>query len=139
MKRLVTLAAAALAPALLAAQAPKPATPVSTGPLPHKHAPQPTTANITASDLMTRLYIFADDSMLGREAGTAGNVKGTDYIAAEARRIGLEPAGESGGFFQTVPMIIRAADSSSTLEVAGSRLALGRDFLPFPLFPSFLP
>ena len=109
------------------------------GEAPLKHRPAPTSPAITAEDLRTRLYIFADDSMQGREAGTAGNVKGTDYIAAEARRIGLEPAGDNGGFFQTVPMIIRAADSTSALEVAGSRLTLGQDFVPFPLFPSFLP
>jgi hypothetical protein len=62
------------------------------GPL--KHRPAPTTPAITAGDLMTRLYIFADDSMQGREAGTQGNVRGTNYLAAEARRMGLEPAGE---------------------------------------------
>ena len=88
---------------------------------------------------MTRLYILADDSMQGREAGTEGNVRGTNYLAAEARRMGLEPAGENGTYFQTVPMINRAADSSSTLEVAGTRLRLGEDFLPLPLFPSVLP
>src|SRR4030095_7101696 len=32
-------------------------------PLPLKHAPEPTAAAITPADLMTRLYIFADDSM----------------------------------------------------------------------------
>ena len=53
--------------------------------------------------------------------------------------MGLEPAGENGSFFQTVPMIIRAADSASRLEVAGAPLGLGKDFLPLPLFPSFLP
>ena len=88
---------------------------------------------------MTRLYIFADDTMQGREAGTEGNVRGTNYLAAEARRMGLEPAGENGTYFQTVPMINRAADSSSTLEVAATRLRLGEDFLPLPLFPSVLP
>ena len=31
--------------------------------LPLKHDPQPTTPEITPADLMTRLYIFADDSM----------------------------------------------------------------------------
>jgi len=128
MKRLVTLAAAALAPALLAAQAPKAPAPVSTGPLPHKHAPQPTTANITASDLMTRLYIFADDSMMGREAGTLGNVKGTDYIAAEVKRLGLVPAGENGGYFQTIPLKTRVVDSTSTLSAAGSALAFGSEW-----------
>ena len=88
---------------------------------------------------MTRLYIFADDSMLGREAGTEGNVRGTNYLAAEAQRVGLEPAGENGTFFQTVPMIHRAADSSSTLTIDGTRLRLGEDFIPLPLYPSFLP
>ncbi len=88
---------------------------------------------------MTRLYIFADDSMLGREAGTEGNVRGTNYLAAEARRIGLEAAGENGTYFQTVPMIHRAADSSSTLTIDGTLLQLGQDFLPLPLYPSFLP
>ncbi len=88
---------------------------------------------------MTRLYIFADDSMLGREAGTEGNVRGTNYLAAEAQRIGLEPAGENGSYFQTVPLIHRAADSSSTLTVDGTRLRLHEDFLPLPLYPSFLP
>ena len=41
--------------------------------------------------------------MQGREAGTAGNVKATDYIAAEARRIGLKPAGENGGCSRPSP------------------------------------
>ena len=128
MKRFAILAAAALMPALLPAQAPKPRAPVSAGPLPHKHAPQPTTANITASDLMTRLYIFADDSMMGREAGTIGNVKGTDYIAAEVKRLGLRPAGEDGGYFQTIPLKTRVTDSASTLSVAGTALTFGTEW-----------
>src|SRR3712207_809849 len=41
-------------------------------PLSLKHDPQPTTAAISVADLMTRLYVFSDDSMMGREAGTAG-------------------------------------------------------------------
>src|SRR5262245_38900946 len=36
---------------------------------PEKHKPEPTTAAITDKDLMTRLYIFADDSMMGRQVG----------------------------------------------------------------------
>src|SRR5712675_1966998 len=53
------------------------------------HNPTPTTGAITAADLKTRLYIFADDSMQGRLLATAGNVKGVEYIAAEAKRMGL--------------------------------------------------
>ena len=52
------LAALLIVPAVAAAQ-PK-------APLPLKLAPKPTAAAISPSDLMTRLYIFADDSMMGR-------------------------------------------------------------------------
>jgi hypothetical protein len=103
---------------------------------PMKHRAEPTTARITAKDLMTRLYVFADDSMLGREAGTEGNLKATAYLADEARRLGLEPRGENGTFFQDVPIVSTALDPSSSLQVSGARLELGRDFLPLPVLPS---
>ena len=59
-------------------------------------APRPTTRDITANDLRTRLYGFADDSMSGRRIGEPGNYKGTDYIAREFKRFGLKPAGDNG-------------------------------------------
>lgn len=65
-------------------------------------SPGRTIGDITASDLRTRLYIYADDSMMGREAGTIGDLKATAYIAAEARRMGLEPAGDNGTYFQDI-------------------------------------
>jgi hypothetical protein len=43
------------------------------GPL--KWAPRPTTTDITANDMRTRLYQFADVSMQGRRIGELGNVK----------------------------------------------------------------
>lgn len=69
---------------------------------PRTWAPRPTDAAITANDLRTRLYQLADDSMMGREAGTLGNIKGTDYIAAEFKRLGLQPAGDNGSYFQVL-------------------------------------
>ena len=71
-------------------------------PLPLKHAPQPTVPAINAADLMTRLYIFADDSMQGRETGTVGHIRATNYIAAELKKLGLKPAGDNGTYFQNV-------------------------------------
>ncbi len=67
---------------------------------PRTWKPRPTEAAITANDLRTRLYQYADDSMKGREAGTLGNVMATNYIAAEFKRMGLLPAGENGTYFQ---------------------------------------
>ena len=108
-------------PAVLAAQHPQA--------LPLKHAPKPTTAAISAADLMTRLYIFADDSMQGRETGTAGHIKSTAYIASELKRLGLQPAGDEGSYFQEVPMIRRAFDPASTITVDGTTLRGGTDFI----------
>jgi hypothetical protein len=96
--------------------------------LPRTHQPRPTSAAISAGDLMTRLYIFADDSMLGREAGTIGNAKGTAYIAAELKRIGLKPAGDSGTYFQVLPFKVRSVDSNSVITAGDARLAFGRDW-----------
>src|SRR5262245_43011607 len=65
--------------------------------------PTPTAAPITERDLKSRLYQFADDSMMGRQVGRLGNKKGTDYIAAEVKRLGLIPAGDNGTYFQVLP------------------------------------
>src|SRR5712671_1652442 len=97
---------------------------------PLKHAPLRTQTAITPSDLMTRLYLYADDSMMGRMAGSEYNLKATAYIASEARRMGLVPAGDSGGYFQNVPLVKRGLDASSTLSVDGTTLAPWVDFVP---------
>jgi hypothetical protein len=64
-----------------------------------------TTAAITPGDLRVRLMAFADDSMMGRDAGTYWNEKAGDYVATQFRAVGLRPAGDSGTYFQTVPNI----------------------------------
>ena len=98
---------------------------------PAKWAPRPTVADITANDLRTRLYQFADDSMMGRRMGELGNVKGTDYIASEFKRLGFKPAGDDGGYFQNLPYgpIAYAADASQ-LSLGGSPLAMRSDWVP---------
>ena len=97
---------------------------------PLKHAPARTQTAITPSDLMTRLYLYADDSMMGRLAGTEYNLKATAYIASEVKRMGLQPAGDSGGYFQNVPLVKRQLDASSALSVDGTALRPWDDFVP---------
>src|SRR5438105_5390625 len=92
-----------------------------------------TAAAITTADLEHRLRIIADDSMMGRESGSEGDFKTAEYIASEFRRLGLEAAGENGTYFQTVPFYTTAVDRSSRLDVGGTPLELGRDFLPASL------
>lgn len=103
------------------------------------HAPRPTTAEISAADLMTRVYVFADDSMLGREAGAEGNLRATNYIARELQRLGLEPAGENGTFFQTIPLVRYGVPRTASLEVNGRSLARGTEWLVAPPIIPALP
>src|SRR6478609_549049 len=112
-------------------------TPADAGPPPswdvlmrgRTHTPTPTTGSITAADLRTRLYIFADDSMQGRLLATAGNVKGVEYIASEVKRMGLTPAGDNGTFFQAVNVVDRKYDQSSKLAVGTTAFAPWTEFV----------
>ena len=93
-------------------------------------APAQTRAAITPADLKSRLYLYADDSMMGRAAGTEYNLKAAAYIAAEARRMGLRPAGDSGTFFQSVPLVKREFDARSSLTIDGVTLRPWQDYAP---------
>jgi hypothetical protein len=98
-------------------------------------APSPTaatTAPITPADLKIRESIFSDDSMLGRRAGTIGNVRGNAYITAELTRLGLKPGGDTGGYLQRVPMTSYAVDTTrSSLKAGSASLAPFHDYYPF--------
>jgi len=93
-------------------------------------APAQTRTAINSADLRSRLYLYADDSMMGRAAGTEYNLKATAYVAAEARRVGLQPAGDSGTFFQSVPLVKREFDARSSLAVDGATLRPWQDYAP---------
>src|SRR5687768_7542950 len=98
---------------------------------PRKWAPRPTTTEITANDLRTRLYQFADDSMQGRRIGEPGNVKGTDYIQREFARLGLKPGGDNGTWYQELPWGPLGFDrNASRLVIAGEQLLGGTDWIP---------
>jgi hypothetical protein len=96
---------------------------------PTRTSPPRTAAAITAADLRRRLFEFAADSMNGRGGGTADDRRATDYLASALRRIGVEPAGEHGDYFQSVPFVARVPDASGALVVGGRRFAMPVDFL----------
>ena len=55
--------------------------------------------------LQAHLEFLSDDALEGRAPGTRGGEAAAKYIAAQFRRLGLEPAGDSGTYFQRVPII----------------------------------
>ena len=85
---------------------------------------------VSADHLRQLLFAFADDSMQGREAGEQGNYMGTTFLASQAQLDGLEPAGENGTYFQTIPLRVRKVFVD--VSVAGEELELGTDILPVP-------
>ena len=98
---------------------------------PRTWAPRPTEAAITANDLRTRLYQFADDSMQGRRIGEPGNYKGTAYIESEFRRLGLKPGGDNGTYFQNLPYGPIALDvATAKVSVGGASLGARSDWMP---------
>jgi len=119
---------ASSAGALAAQQQKCPATtPGVTMPLTY-HGPA-TVADITPCDLMTRLYIYAADSMRGREAGTPDAIRATAYIEREVRRLGLKPAGDNGTYFQYLPVTTRSLASRSSITAAGKTFHANTDFV----------
>src|SRR5436190_10446796 len=115
MRRVISFAAACFAIACTANVAPTPSA--------------ATTAEITEADLRQRLFLIAHDSMMGRETGRRWSSMAADYVASEFRRLGLEPAGDSGTYFQRVPFYIVRADPASRLGVQASTGE--RDLRPF--------
>ena len=89
----------------------------------------PTSAAITAADLRHRLFIYADDSMMGRKAGTEGNMKATAYIASELQRMGVQPGGENGTYFQNVPLLHLQASKTKPIIVDGRSFLPAKDYI----------
>src|SRR5437764_7806979 len=89
--------------------------------------------DISADSLRVALYALADDSMGGRQTGELGDWKAQEWIAAQFRRFGLQPAGDNGTFFQVIPFKRIFVDTSSRIPIGRARttLSVGRDMLPF--------
>ena len=74
---------------------------------------------------------LASDHLEGRDTGSRGYNIAADYVAGQFRAIGLEPAGENGGWFQQVPFRRASYEQQPrlTLNIGGRQVALepGKD------------
>ena len=87
------------------------------------------TSATAVGEMQRRLSIIADDSMMGRETGSDGDYKTAAYVASEFARMGLEPAGEHGTYFQTVPFWRAASDPRTRVIASGTTLTAPNDLL----------
>ena len=88
---------------------------------------------LSKADFAEMVKTLSSDEFEGRAPGSPGGEMTVEYIKAQYERIGLEPGGEDGTFFQTVPMVETTADESTVLhlDVAGEQreLAFGTDMV----------
>ncbi|MGH2708432.1 MAG: peptidase M28, partial [Actinomycetota bacterium] len=83
---------------------------------------------VEARTLRAHLQFLADDALEGRAPGTRGGEAAAKYIAAQFERLGLGPAGDSGTYYQRVPII--SLTPEPTLAVAGAEpLAWKNDYV----------
>ncbi|HEY4070390.1 MAG TPA: M28 family peptidase [Sphingomicrobium sp.] len=69
-------------------------------------------------------HVLASNEFQGRAPGTLGEDKTIPYLIEQFKAAGLEPAGENGGWTQTVPMIHTQLKTPGTVEVSQSGRAV---------------
>ncbi len=96
-------------------------------------------SDIAADRIRSHMAFLADDALEGRAAATRGHEIAAAYVASQFAAYGLKPAGENGGWYQTVPLLESQAivpEAKASLERNGvtTPLASAVDFLPRPNF-----
>src|SRR6478736_6392851 len=71
----------------------------------HRAVATAVTRAISPTAYMAHLRYLSDDALEGGAPGTRGGILAAKYIAAQFERLGLAPAGDSGTYFQRVPII----------------------------------
>ncbi len=106
---------------------------LAAAPVGAQSAPKPPAAisAIRERDLKRDLYILGGDELRGREAGTIDEMRASIWVADEMAKIGLEPRGDMGSFFQWWNMRrARLSTGSSSVKVNGRTLALWTEITP---------
>src|SRR5713101_5681808 len=85
---------------------------------------------LSPESLRVHLFALAADSMGGRQTGELGDWKAQEWVAAQFRQAGLQPAGDGGTYFQVIPFQRVFADTATHIRAATMALALGRDVVP---------
>ncbi|HTC23605.1 MAG TPA: M20/M25/M40 family metallo-hydrolase [Gemmatimonadales bacterium] len=91
----------------------------------------PAFPRVSPKAIQSYIRFLADDALEGRGVGTRGGWVAAEFIAAQFRRMGLEPAGDSGTYFQAVELLGRTP--APTLSVSGAALRYPDDYVVAPV------
>ncbi len=80
---------------------------------------------------LASVQTLSDPAWEGRALGSGGMNAAAEWIAARFESLGLQPAGESGGYFQTRKRAFERLSAPPELRVNGEALLYRRDFAEF--------
>jgi len=88
-------------------------------------------ARVSPAAIGSYIRFLSDDALEGRGTGTRGGRVAAEFIAAQFRRMGLEPAGDSGTYFQAVELLGRTPSPIVTAD--GTALRYPEDYVVAPV------
>jgi Zn-dependent M28 family amino/carboxypeptidase len=88
--------------------------------------PREGTSPISVDRLAVVTKTLASDEFEGRAPGTPGEARTLDYLVAQFKDAGLEPAGPDGSYTQAVPLVRTQvpADAAMSVTIGGERIPL---------------
>lgn len=89
--------------------------------------------SIRPGQLRAHVAFLASDELEGREAGRRGAQVAARYLASQFQQMGLQPAGEQGSYFQTVPLVARSVSHYSEM-----RIEINGEYVPLQYQKDFL-
>ncbi len=89
--------------------------------------------SISADSLFAHMQYLGSDSLQGRGTGTPGETLAAQYIARQLKQWKIQPAGDSGDWFQQIPM-----HGSRPLQDSQLRLTGGDQVYDFTLNKDYL-
>ena len=93
---------------------------------------------IDTNTIRSHIAYLADDRLKGRLPGTEGYQMAVDYVTDQFKKIGVQPAGDAGGFTQKLVLRKAALENSSAAALLQDKegnidpLLFSRDYIPMP-------
>jgi Zn-dependent M28 family amino/carboxypeptidase len=100
-------------------------------PPPPPPPPTPAEDQITTASFVNHVKVLSSDEFEGRAPATPGGQKTVDYLAAELKKLGVEPGAPDGSYFQQVPIVESAVERNFVLSVPGNAYKYMNDVVAF--------
>lgn len=85
-------------------------------------------ATIQREELKEHLYTYASDEFMGRETGTEGETKATEYLINAYKEMGIEAAQSNGEYLQGVPLV-RYGLPSGSVQIGQEKFQIGEELI----------